>query len=193
MSTEVVHTVQYLKQRAGFPVGRSLVVLGLSRSTFFRWAKTGGKEPCLRQQAPKSHYLLDWEKQRIIDYKKAHPEVGYRRLAFMMLDEDIVAVPPSSVYRVLRNAGLSSRWTSCGPTSPRGFAQPTRPHEQWHTDIAYLNIIGSHYFFISVLDGYSRAIIHHEIRTDMTTLDVQVVIERALESLPPDMPRPRII
>ncbi len=31
---------------------------------------------------------------------------GYRRLAFMMLDSDVVAVSPSSVYRVLRDAGL---------------------------------------------------------------------------------------
>ena len=47
--------------------------------------------------------------------------------------------------------------------------------------------------FIGVLDGYSRAIVHHEVRTDMTTLDVQVVIERALEKLPEEAPRPRII
>jgi len=61
------------------------------------------------------------------------------------------------------------------------------------SDIAYLNILGTHYFFISVLDGYSRAIIHHEVRLDMTTTDVEVVIERALEKLPPGTPRPRLI
>jgi len=44
-----------------------------------------------------------------------------------------------------------------------------------------------------VLDGYSRAIVHHEIRLDMTTLDVEVVIERALDKLPPGTPRPRLI
>jgi hypothetical protein len=36
---------------------------------------------------------------------------GYRRMTFMMLDEDIVAVSPPSVYRVLSTAGLlDPRW-----------------------------------------------------------------------------------
>ena len=173
----------------------SLKVLGLSKATFYRWAKNGGKlEMANNRRMPKSHWLLPWEKEAITAYKRKHPEVGYRRLAYMMLDEGVVAVTPSSVYRVLKEAGLSSKWTPAGGgTSRQGFEQPIRPHEQWHTDIAYLNILGTYYFFIGVLDGYSRAIVHHEVRTDMTTLDVQVVIERALEKLPEEAPRPRII
>ena len=191
----MVATVRYLQERAGFPVGGSLKVLGLSRATFYRWAKSDGKqEGSGNRRIPKSHWLLPWEKEAIIAYKRKHPEVGYRRLAYMMLDEGVVAVTPSSVYRVLQEAGLSNRWTSAGGgASRKGFTQPAAPHEQWHTDIAYLNIHGTHYFFIGVLDGYSRAIVHHEVRTDMRTLDVQVVIERALEKLPAGVPRPRII
>ena len=187
--------MRYLQERAGFPVGESLKVLGLCRATFYRWAKEEGKEERSdNRRIPKSHWLLTWEKEAIIAYKRLHPEVGYRRLAYMMLDEGVVAVTPSSVYRVLQEAGLSNRWTSAGRgASRKGFTQPNAPHEQWHTDIVYLNILGTHYFFIGVLDGYSRAIVHHEVRTDMTTLDVQVVIDRALEKLPAGAPRPRII
>src|SRR5262249_7598027 len=39
-----------------------------------------------------------------------NPLEGYRRLTFMMLDADIVAVSPSSVWRVLSQAGLLSKW-----------------------------------------------------------------------------------
>jgi transposase InsO family protein len=56
-----------------------------------------------------------------------------------------------------------------------------------------LNILGTHYFFIAVLDGYSRAIVHHEVRQDMETRDVQIVVERALEKLPPGTQKPRLI
>lgn len=92
--------------------------------------------------------LLEWERQEIINYKRAHPEVGYRRLTFMMLDEKRVAVSPSSVLNVLQDAKLSSRWTrSAGGASRKGFEQPIRIHEQWHTDISYLNLLGTHYFF----------------------------------------------
>lgn len=156
--------------------------------------KAGGKEPYQPPCVPKSHHLLDWERQAIIEYKREHPELGYRRLTFMMLDEEIVAVSPSSVLNVLQQANLSRRWTpGPGSASRKGFEQPTRPHEQWHTDISYLNILGTHYFFISVLDGFSRAIIHHEIRQDMETRDVEIVMERALEKLPKGIQKPRLI
>ena len=37
-------------------------------------------------------------------YQVDHPDEGYRRLAYMMLDDEVVAVSPSSVYRVLKAA-----------------------------------------------------------------------------------------
>jgi len=80
-----------------------------------------------------------------------------------------------------------------GKAHKKGFDQPQGIHEQWHTDIAYLNILGTHHFFLSVLDGYSRAIMHHEVRLDMTTTDVEIVMERALAHLPAGAPKPRLI
>ena len=39
-----------------------------------------------------------------------HPREGYRRLTWMMVDEDVACVSPSSTYRILDDADLSSRW-----------------------------------------------------------------------------------
>ncbi len=200
VSREVVSTVNYLRQRARFPIRESLRILGLPRATYFRWATSSGKSERPRRIVPRGHCLMPEEREAIVAYKREHPEIGYRRLAYMMLDEGIAAVPPSSVYRVLKQAGLSSRWTGGDNKShKKGFEQPRRIHEQWHSDIAYLNILGTNYFFISVLDGFSRCIVHHEVRLDMTTTDVEIVIERALAKLPPPYrdgagsPRPRLI
>lgn len=166
----------------------------MPRTTFYEWTQKGGKQSYQPRAIPKSHHLLEWEKAAIVDYKRKHPEEGYRRLTFMMIDEGIVAVSPSTVLSVLQQAQLSTRWTrGPGTASRKGFIQPTRLHEQWHTDISYLNIAGTHYFFISVLDGYSRDIVHHEVRMSMETRDVEVVIERALEKLPQGIPKPRVI
>jgi len=54
---------------------------------------------------PRDGWLAEWEKQAIVKYHELHPLEGYRRLAFMMLDHDVAAVSPSSVYRVLKTAG----------------------------------------------------------------------------------------
>ena len=61
---------------------------------------------------PRDHWLEDWEKQAIMDYHRQHPSEGYRRLTFMMLDDDVVAVSPATVYRVLKPAGRLGQGTA---------------------------------------------------------------------------------
>jgi transposase InsO family protein len=173
---------------------QALSVLALPRSTYFDWARTGGKSPRPTVVTPKSHYITPDEKAAVIAYAKEHLEEGYKRLSFMMAEAGVAWVRPSTVYMILKENNLIGRWKqTAGLAHKKGFDQPSAPHEQWHTDIAYLNILGSQYFLISVLDGFSRAIIHHEIRTKMETKDVEIVMQRALDTLIKGSPRPRII
>ena len=64
----------------------------------------------------------------------------------MMLDEDVVACSPASVYRVLHGAGLLDRWTRTASRKGTGFEQPEQPHDHWHLDIAYINVSGTFYY-----------------------------------------------
>ena len=120
---------------------------------------------------------------------KERPLEGYRRLCYMMMDDDIVAVSPSSVYRVLTNAGLLRRWNGKPSKKGTGFIQPLRPHEHWHIDISYINICGTFYYLCSILDGFSRYIVHWEIRESMTEKDVEIILQRAREKFPDAKPR----
>jgi len=67
--------------------------------------------------------------------------------------------------------------------------QPLAPHEHWHVDISYLNLGGTFYYLCSLLDGYSRFIVHWEIRESMTEQDVETIIQRAREKFPGETPR----
>jgi len=140
---------------------------------------------------PRDHWLEYWEKQAIIDFHGRYPLEGYRRLTFMMLDQDVVAVSPASTYRVLSAAGLLDRWNRKPSKKGTGFVQPLAPHEHWHIDIAYLNVGGTFYYLCSILDGASRAIVHWDVREAMTELDVECILQRAREMHP--TARPRII
>ncbi len=194
ITAEVVATVARLHDRAGYPVKQALRVLALPRSTYFDWARGGGKAARPAVQTPKAHHITPEERAAVIAFAREHLEVGHKRLSYMIADAGVAAVRPSTVYLILAEAGLIGRWKTPEIRAHKtGFDQPDQPHEQWHTDIAYLNILGSQYFLISVLDGFSRAIIHHEVRTDMTTTDVEIVLQRALDTLPASTPRPRII
>jgi transposase InsO family protein len=64
-----------------------------------------------------------------------------------------------------------------------------RPHEHWHIDVSYLNICGTFYYFCGVLDGFSRYIVHWEIREAMTEADIEIILERAREKFPNEHPR----
>jgi putative transposase len=107
----------------------------------------------------------------------------------MMLDADVVAASPSSVYRVLRDAGLMERHNTKASLKGTGFHQPLGPHQHWHVDVAYINIQGTFFFLCSLLDGFSRSIVHWEIRPKMEEADVETIIVRALERHPGVAPR----
>ncbi len=186
---QLVDFVARWHKQTGWGIGRFLTGLDLSRSTYYDWKARYGQPNRHNAPLPKTFWLLAWEKQAIIEYYLKHPGEGYRRLAYMMLDEDVVAVSPSSVYRVLKGADLLSR-TANGPSKKgKGFDQPTRPHQHWHVDVSYINICGTFYYLCSVLDGYSRSIVHFEIREQMTEADVEIIIQRAREKCPGVKPR----
>ncbi|MGF1580476.1 MAG: transposase [Gemmataceae bacterium] len=107
----------------------------------------------------------------------------------MMLDADVVAVSPSSVYRVLKGAGLLDRHNTKPTKKGTGFVPPQKAHDHWHVDVAYLNIAGTFYYLCSILDGYSRYIVHWEIRETMTETDVETILQRARERFPGVKPR----
>jgi putative transposase len=138
---------------------------------------------------PRDFWLVEWEKTAIMDFHEKNPLEGYRRLTFMMLDQDIVAVSPSSTYRVLSAAGLLRRWNNKPTKKGTGFTQPLKPHEHWHIDISYINVCGTFYYLCSILDGCSRYIIHWEIREAMTESDVEIILQRGRERFPEASPR----
>jgi transposase InsO family protein len=129
------------------------------------------------------------EKEAIIAFQQKNPLEGYRRLAFMMLDADVVAVSPASVWRVLKQAGLLSRWKRKSSRKGTGFEQPPQPHQHWHIDVSYINVSGTFYYLCSVLDGYSRCIVHWDLRESMREADIEIILERAKENYPEVKPR----
>lgn len=163
--------------------------IGVARGKFFDWQGRYGRANEHNSNVPRDHWLDASERQAIIEYFKSHPLEGYRRLAFMMLDANVVAVSPATVYRVLKSENLLSRWNSKPSKKGHGFQQPLQKHEHWHVDIAYINIIGTFYYLCSLLDGYSRAIVHWEIREAMKEADVETIIQRAREKVPDVSPR----
>jgi putative transposase len=163
--------------------------LGLAASKFHDWKGRYGRANEHNASVPRDWWLEAWEKQAILDFHDRHPLEGYRRLTFMMLDDDVVAVSPSSVYRVLKAAGRLDRRRFSPSKKGTGFVQPKQAHAHWHVDVSYINVAGTFFYLTSVLDGYSRYLVHWELRESMTEQDVEVIVQRALERHPDVKPR----
>jgi transposase InsO family protein len=163
----------------------------LHSSTFNNWTRSYGRAYEHNAKVPRDHWLTDGEKQAIIRFYHEHPLNGYRRLTYMMLDADVVACSPSTVHRVLSSEGLLSRFGKKTSQKGNGFDQPKEAHQHWHIDVSHLNICGAFYFCASILDGYSRMIVHWDIRPEMKEIDIEAIVQRAKELYPDS--RPRII
>ena len=109
----------------------------------------------------------------------------------MMLDDDVVAVSPATVYRVLKAAGRLDRHFQSPSKKSTGFVQPLEAHQHSHVDVSYINVDGTFYYLTSVLDGMSRFIVHWDLRESMTEQDVEIIVQVGLEQYPEA--RPRII
>ena len=188
---QVVDFVWYWSPRAELTASQVVNWLGISESKYYDWQARYGQANGHNAAVPRDFWLTEVEQAAILAYQVDHADQGYRRLAYMMLDEEVVAVSPSSVYRVLKAANRLQKWAKSASKKGSGFQQPLKPHQHWHIDLAYLNICGTFYYLCSILDGYSRFVVHWEIREQMTEQDVEIILQRAREQFP--QARPRII
>jgi putative transposase len=185
----VVDYVKRWTERTELPKTRLIGWLGVGTSKFYQWQDRYGLANEHNGQVPRDFWLEEWEQRAILAFHDRHPLNGYRRLTFMMLDDDVVAVSPSSVYRTLKTAGRLDHRKFSPSKKGTGFVQPLAAHHHWHVDISYLNVAGTFYYLTSVLDGFSRYIVHWEIRESMTEADVETILQRAAEKYPDAQPR----
>ena len=186
---EVIEYIDWLHKSTSLPVSRLLSWLKLSPGKFYDWKKRFNMPNTHNGKIPRDWWLADWEKDAIEAYFIQHPREGYRRLTYMMLDGDVVACAPSTVYRVLKQINLLGRSNAKPSKKGTGFEQPQKPNQDWHIDITYLNLSGTFYYMCSVLDGFSRRIMHWEIKESMKEAEVELILQRALEKAPGATPK----
>ena len=80
--------------------------------------QTNTMGPC-----PKIPGYTQKKKQAIISFFSANRGDGYRRCAYMMIDKDVAYASPSTVYRVLKEAGMLQKKAD-DTSRGKGFKQP---------------------------------------------------------------------
>lgn len=78
---------------------------------------------------------------------------------------DVAHLSPASVHRILNDADLLYRWKRSSRTGEK--PEHPRSHTSTGTDIMYLRVADVGYFLATVLDGFSRYVVHWELLTSM--------------------------
>jgi putative transposase len=186
---QIVDFIRIWSEKTGLPIERLLRWLELSAGKFYDWRQRYGKSNQHNGWVPRDFWLTEEEKQAILDFQALYPLEGYRRLTYMMIDADVAAVSPSSVFRVLHAAGRLRQWSPKTSKKGKGFQQPLAPHEHWHVDIAHVNVHGTFYYLCAVLDGCSRYIVDWSLRESMREPDIEMLLQRACEKHAEAKPR----
>ena len=182
--------VRRWSEKTEISAGRFIEWLGIRASKFYDWRDRYGQVNEHNSWVPRDFWLEQWEKQAIVDFHLNNPLEGYRRLTFMMLDQDVVAVSPSSVWRVLGQAGLSSDGRAsvqerdgvrAAVTGAWALAHRYFLH-QYQRDVL---------LFVQRVGRLQPFLVHWDLRESMTEADIEIILERAKERYPEA--RPRII
>jgi hypothetical protein len=181
------------KTKTGFSLKILLKYAGIPQRTWREWGERRGIETEYKNNIPKSYRLTPDEVNAIIDYYNDNPLKGYRVLCWEMVDKNIAFVSCSSVYNVSKRHNLGKKWAETEEKMKKqGFDQPNVIHEQWHIDFSYIKIGGGFYYFLGILDGYSRKMLNWRLCQNMEGVNAEVLVTETKE-LYPDAKEVRII
>lgn len=194
-----------LVERSHLPARRTLEMLGVRPSTFYRWYdrfRSGGPE-ALEDKPSKPdkvwNRIPDAVRERIVAMALDIPDLSPRELATRFTDAERYFVSESSVYRLLKAHDLITSPAFIVIKAADEFKdKTTAPNQLWQTDFTYLKVINWGWFYLStVLDDFSRYIIAWKLCTTMKADDVTDTLTLALAASGCDsarvMHKPRLL
>ncbi len=174
--------------RSEIGVNKTLREIGLNKSTFYNWynaySENGvdGLIPNKRSRNRQWNSIPQQQKNLVVKVALNHPELSSRELAYKITDEQQVFISESSVYRILKARGLITAPAHIFMSASDEFKDKTTfVHQMWQTDFTYFKILGWGWYYLStVLDDYSRYIVHWELCRTMKANDVKRSVDRAI-------------
>jgi transposase InsO family protein len=179
-----------LVERSHLPAKQTLDMLGIPRTTFYRWYERYRRDgnDGLQDKVPQPNRVWnripDAVRDSLITLALDRPELSPRELAVTFTDTEGYFVSESSVYRLLKAHDLITSPAFIVIKAASEFKdQPTAINQQWQTDFTYLKVIGWGWMYLStILDDFSRYVVAWKLCTGMTSYDVTETLELALQA-----------
>lgn len=155
------------------------------RSTYYHWRKkASGKDQLPRRNRVVWNGLSDPEREIVMQVARNNPDKSAREIAALISDEQNFNVSESTVYRMLKDAGLIRERTPEERPAEKVYRWPTsRPNEMWQSDATMFFVVGwGYYKLIIVMDDFSRYVLAWELGLDETSQSISDVVQKAIEA-----------
>jgi len=177
--------IHRFQNKTGLPLKTLLRYAGISQRTWREWGERRGIETKHNNNIPKNYHLTPPEIMAIVRYCTENALKGYRVQCWEMVDKNVAYVSCSSVYNVIKRYNLGKEWAEAEEEIKKhGFDQPRAIHEQWHIDFAYIKIGGGFYYFLGILEGYSRRMLGWRLCQTMEGINAEVLVAEMKEEYP---------
>jgi putative transposase len=177
-----------LVEHSDLGVRRTLEHIGICKSSFYEWyhryLEDGYDGLSSKSKRPNQFWnrIPDQERKKVVDYALDHTWLSCREVAVEFTDKHRYFISESSVYRILKAAGLITSPAYAIQTAANEYQhQTTRINELWQTDFTYFKIIGWGWYYLStILDDYSRKILAWKLCTQMAAEEVTLTLNMAI-------------
>jgi transposase InsO family protein len=178
-----------LVERSELGVNRTLKQLGIPKTTFYKWYNVYTEKGLVGLENKNPGSRRQWnsipqeEKNLVVSVALEFTDLSPRELSCKLSDERKVFISESSVYRILKANGLITSPAHILLAAGNEFEKKTMfVHEMWQTDFTYFKILGWGWYYLStILDDYSRYIVHWQLCETMKAEDVRATIHHAVK------------
>jgi transposase InsO family protein len=154
-------------RRSGLPAGDFAELVNVSKHTLYAWKKAfdeHGPAGLMDKPrgGPRGMKLPELTKRTILMLKETNPNWGCQRISDMLLRGPALPASPSTVAKVLHEAGyeLIEEPTRPHPDKVRSFER-ARPNQMWQTDLFtfILKRQNRRIYMVAFMDDHSRFIV----------------------------------
>jgi len=182
----ILSSIERVKEMVGAPVEVILDHLGIPPATYYRWHQRASTGSLADRTSP--FQRITWppipqEIESLRDYALEYPKIGYKRLTWQMIDDDVAYLKAYQVYEILKEHGLLCWGKNGAPETLNRPPEPDHPDEVWHVDLMYLYIHPRWYYLVDIIDGYSRFLVNWSLNLTMESETVTMTVQEALDKL----------
>lgn len=173
-------------RQAGMEAGEIAGLMGVSTTTVQNWSREyleGGERALCRKPALLAHRkICETIRDKIIEYRKAHPEHGVRRMQDELRRGDGIEVSAETIRSTVNEAGLGNPPPQYHkrPQELRCFEKPL-PNACWQVDIFTFEIKRMYrVYLVAIIDDHSRFIVGWGLFRQQTAEAVMEVLKGSI-------------